>query len=371
MGERAAPSLWHFATVHVPDGFNIDDWWVAHRDWVERECEYFCGQLERGADTGALHLQLMWKRGRKVRPHVHNSLPIFDLGRGNYIRKCLDVKGAHEYCMKEDTRVQGPVEWGDFADAHKPGKRSDLDQVYALVKEGKSLTEIADENPAAVIRYGAGIERLRRELDPPGAVVEGREVYLCWGKPGCGKSYWVRRAVDNDKGARGNVGELWVRPSGGGGAWFDGYKGQPVALFDEFKGRASNTRLDHVLQWIDEYPARVEVKGSTTWFTAKWIWFTTNTHPRDWYDYSKRSEEWGALKRRFTGVFVWDTTDRTSRRLLARGTDAYEQWWGEPEYAGGAGGVGAPGVTVNGPALLRDEQYAWVTDRGRVIDLTQ
>lgn len=81
----------------------------------EHKAIYVCGQLEKGAE-GTAHIQFF------VNFHKTNKKSLKAM-------KKLDAKvhwepvrvnnGANEYCMKEDTRVEGPWEFGI-----KPAKRN-------------------------------------------------------------------------------------------------------------------------------------------------------------------------------------------------------------------------------------------------------
>jgi len=48
---------------------------------------------------------------------------------------------------------------------------------------------------------------------------------------------------------------------------------------------ATNLGIDicHMLRWLDRYPVRVEIKGSSRPLCARKIWITSNIHPRQWY----------------------------------------------------------------------------------------
>ena len=62
--------------------------------------------------------------------------------------------------------------------------------------------------------------------------------------------------------------------------WFDGYNGDKTLLLDELRG---NIKLSYLLQILDPYPLKVEVKGGTV--NAEWdrVFITTNTPPEKWY----------------------------------------------------------------------------------------
>ena len=84
--------------------------------------------------------------------------------------------------------------------------------------------------------------------------------------------------------------------------WFDAYDYQQVTLLDDFAGSASKMSLVFLLQLLDRYPVKVPTKGGHVSFVSEFIYITTNIHPRDWYDYDRREEQYKALARRIHAV---------------------------------------------------------------------
>lgn len=121
------------------------------------------------------------------------------------------------------------------------------------------------------------------------------EVVILYGPPDSGKS---RYAYDNHP-----LKSIWSLPAGRD-IWYDGYYGQPVALIDEFAGKASRIALAQLLRILDRYPIRVPFKGGFIPFIPKKIYITSNVHPSQWYDYTSREYHFAALCRRVTMV-VW------------------------------------------------------------------
>lgn len=59
-----------------------------------------------------------------------------------------------------------------------------------------------------------------------------------------------------------------------------GYRGESHVIIDEFRGGID---VSHMLRWLDRYPVRVEIKGSSVPLKADKIWITSNLHPDDWW----------------------------------------------------------------------------------------
>lgn len=134
--------------------------------------------------------------------------------------------------------------------------------------------------------------RYERSLQRYWCIVQARQprskpvVILNWGLPGTGKT---RAVWDNH-----NHNDIWSWP---GGAWFDQYTAQPVALFDDFDEGPIPYRL--LLKILDRYRILVPTKGSHVFFQPKTIYITSNVHPSRWYP---RETDVNALLRRIDQI---------------------------------------------------------------------
>jgi len=155
--------------------------------------------------------------------------------------------------------------------------------------------ELAELNFSAFSRTLKAIDRIRFQVRPE--CTEPREVILLVGKPGTGKTYMAYKEEPK-------LFELAI----GAGVWFDGYCGQETVLLDEFEGEMP---LTSALKILDNYYVRMApVKGSFVWWNPKKIYVTSNSHPMHWYDYSKRQDKEGALRRRFTKILEFSDDGR-------------------------------------------------------------
>lgn len=188
-------------------------------------------------------------------------------------------KGNHEeakkYCMKEDTRVEGPWTVGDDSKIPvKKGQRNDILGVKRAIDEGKTEKEIAtnDEFFGSWVRNYRGFNRYTMMVQGKRASDTPCHTSVYWGAPGTGKT---RRAAFE-------AGEsvFWLTKPGGNVLWWDGYTGQECVVIDEFYGWIP---FDTLCRILDRYPYQVECKGGTINFTTKRFIITSNVAPEQWY----------------------------------------------------------------------------------------
>lgn len=208
------------------------------------------------------------------------------------------------------------------------GRRNDIHDAVETLKSG-GLAAVAEENPIALVKYPRGMLLLQTLL--PHRAKPNPEVILLFGPTGCGKTkrFFDECSVDN----------YWRAPITDG-IWFDGYCGQPDALFDDFDGKCSKWSLRFVLQLLDRYPINVPTKGGFVEWVPERIYITTNFFPRLWYDWSNREQQWPALVRRISRVIWWKSVDGRPLNILrpdpelsddVESAGEWEHFWNGPD----------------------------------------
>ena len=214
---------------------------------------------------------------------------------------------AATYCKKIEGQLQGPFEFGTISLG--AGSRTDIIQFRDAIRDGKRKRDLVEDMPACMQRYPKFYLTVDFQTRP---VSSRREIVLFYGPTGLGKSLTVHRAWENL--------DYWTMPLTNGTLWFDGYDGQERALLDDFAGKHSHVSLVVLLRLLHEFPERVPVKGGHVWWNPKIIAITTNIHPNLWYDYTNRTEQRLALKRRISKVFIFE-------KLNVDATIATDEWW--------------------------------------------
>lgn len=180
--------------------------WIAVRNnYTEEETECLESLFESGrlsyyiqaretGDSGTPHLQCYIEFEKRVRfSQVKALLPGWHLER----RRGTAAEAA-DYCRKGgDYTEQGAISRGQ-------GHRSDLDRATAAILDGRSLREVALEQPGVFVRYHGGLQRLRETVitvhnpctlvdpiwrwDP----IELSGSHIFWGPPGSGKTEYAK-----------------------------------------------------------------------------------------------------------------------------------------------------------------------------------
>ncbi|AEM05805.1 REP [Rodent stool-associated circular genome virus] len=263
MSREAPVTQWVFTRQLADDE---DAWAWLNRQFETHAYSYLVGQVEQAPTTGQLHIQGYAQMAKRMR------LPgMKALDSEAHWEHCKAPAEARAYAMKEDTRVRGPWEFGECRTA---GRKTTLQDVCALVLEGKSDYDISRVAPEQFVRHFKGISALRVAAKIPG---ERRtwapELWVVWGPSGSGKSWFAQMNV----GRRGD--RYWKMQ---GNKWWDGYCG---------RGHRGAGRLQGQLDDPGGLPApsgplptgRGDRREGPTPMLAKRIVITSNTHPSTWY----------------------------------------------------------------------------------------
>lgn len=230
---------------------------------TKEELKYCIYQVEECPVTKRRHLQGYFvfnkrKRIDTIKKLLGDNTIHLEKRRGSH----LDAK---KYCSKDESRIDGPFEYGCDQDLIKSKKRK-IDEVKDLIKSGASEFDVANEFFGLWCRYYKAFATFRMLVSQPR---DFKTIVRCyWGKAGVGKS----RRASYEAGPN-----AYRKPRG---EWWDGYDGESNVIFDDFYGWI---KLDELLRICDRYAHRVPVKGGYVNFRPKIIIFTSNVEPLKWY----------------------------------------------------------------------------------------
>ena len=256
---------------------------------------YVIWQLERG-DEGTSHVQGYMELKRPTRMSQVKNFTA-DMHRAHLEPRRGTREEARDYCRKEETRVEGPYEYGEWLEDGQ-GHRSDLSAIKTMLDSGHTLLDVADGHFGSFLRYNKGIQLYMLMKGRSRDRNQSHVVILLIGEPGTGKTKW---AYDNYP-------SLYRKDSNT--LWWDGYTGQPCVLLDDFTGGVPYGTL---LQWLDRYPVNAQVKGGYLNLSNTTTIITSNNEPARWYN-TIGDIHVRALERRITrsvrlgidGTTVWE-----------------------------------------------------------------
>lgn len=247
--------------------------------------------------------------GAEVRPHLHAHVS-FRSAR-DHRRVCALLPGVHvelarqpgaswAYALKEggvcggsppaggNGRVQGAGAAGRPAAAAAVRAARDAECIRQ-VWGAPSLRGLSEDAPSLVLSRYRTVLGLRGFAPPP--CRREVRVLVLWGDPGVGKTWRAFNDIWSD------VPHYRLPPPPPRGVpWFDGYDSEDKLIVDDFDGNQLTFR--YLLQILDHYELRLQVKGAFTWAAWTKVVITSNTRPEDWYP----EEEFAPLARRLHSI---------------------------------------------------------------------
>lgn len=253
--------------------------------------KYFVFQREIGHENQTRHIQMYIEFSQ---PKKFETIKSY-FPRAHIEERRGTKKQAREYCMKEDTSVAPYREYGQFVDN---GKRSDLLDIYELVKDGATDFDIMERYPMQFMRYSKAIQKCREVYVSQKfrGTFRHLEVKYIWGPTGCGKSRYVI-----DKYGYENVYRVTNYDKGP----FDTYAGEDVIVFEEFR---SSFKIVEMLNYLDGYSFELPCRFSNRTACYTKVFISTNIPLSEQYKTLQVSqkETWQAFLRRINFVYHFD-----------------------------------------------------------------
>lgn len=256
-------------------------------------------------DQGYEYAVFQMEEGENGTPHYQGYVIFQEKVRLTVIRQLFDQRAHWEvakgsptqnkaYCTKLP-RIGEPSELGDFPETAGKGARTDLTQLHSALQAGLSSKDYANKFFPLFVRYPKLVQNY--EFSQIVARANGCEVHatLLIGLGGTGKSRLASRLADELE-----LGPVYRHSLG---QWWDGYRGERVAVFDDFRG--SSLSFTDFKRVFDRYALRVQVKGTSCDLAATHFFITTNTDPLTWWKEEVTAAETIAITRRFTRVLFF------------------------------------------------------------------
>lgn len=207
-------------------------------------------------------------------------------------REYIQKTGKWENDAKHGTKIPGTFEeWGEIP-AEQQGSRTDLRELYEMVKAGASNYEIMEQSPRFMM-YLDKIDRARQTVKAENfqSIFRELEVIYLYGDTGVGKTKSifdkygfsaVYRVTDYDHA-------------------FDGYKGEDVLVLDEYR---EQFKIHDLLNFLDGYPLSLPCRYANKQACYTKVYIISNIPLEDQYP-NLRIEQpatWEALMRRIHKV---------------------------------------------------------------------
>ena len=298
------PSASSRRETHWKDGKYDDDPNVKDRNWCitcyndngiewdPTSMRYLVFQKERCPDTGRIHFQgfVIWKGAKNMRA----TLAL--LPEGSYVARMRahDPVDAANYCKKEESRVEGPWEFGD--PPKRQGSRSDIERATTMIiKDKLPIREVALQAPTVFVKYHRGLQALASKVG--GHRTTKTKLFILHGPTGTGKScranLWAALGYEPDstEPEPDPCSELPDKPKtkyikDPRTHWWDDYEGEESVLIEDFIGtnNGGTFEIDDMLRLADRYEHTVRRKGiGSVNFCSRRIYITSNLHWRDWW----------------------------------------------------------------------------------------
>lgn len=235
-------------TLNHPEAQDIREW--LEKFYTDSKAVYLNGQLERG-ENGTPHIQfyLNLKTGQRLSY-------LTKIEKKAHFTPVVVENGADRYCLKEETRIEGPWEFGI-----KPVRRNvkhDWEEVKTSAIAGKF-----EQIPAEIlIKHFPNLMKVQAHFSKPEEFEECRGIWI-WGPPGCGKTtFAMTEYVDAD--------DIYMKAQN---KWWDGYRGQSTVILDDMD---SDCLAHYLKRWADKWPGYGETKGAQVALNYKRFIVTSN-----------------------------------------------------------------------------------------------
>lgn len=247
--------------------------------YINSKARYVVGQLEKG-EMGTPHIQAYVNFSSATRPSALKRVC-----SRMHIEKCRSEEKSIIYCQKEETRVEGPFEFGSKP-IHRNNK-SDWEGIWNSAKMGK----IEDIPKDILIKHYKNIKQIEKDHLKHEDATNLRGIWI-HGMAGFGKSRIARMMFP----------EAYPKLCN---KWWDGYQNQSFVIMDDVG--LEHKVLGHQLKlWSDRYGCTLEVKGGAVVSRYEKFIVTSQYSIEDiWNDQETRD----ALNRRFKTIYLNEKID--------------------------------------------------------------
>lgn len=232
-------------------------------------------------------------------------------GTSQQNREYVTKTGKWLESRKRETCVDGTYEeWGEMP-VERQGKRNDLDDLYAMIKDGMDDFAILEQDASYMLHMDK-VERARQVIRQESFKDTWRdvEVTYVYGDTGSGKTRGIMEQYGYS-----NVFRVtdYLHP-------FDNYKGQEILIFEEFR---SSLRIGDMLNYTDGYPLELPCRYANKYACYTKVYIISNLPLSQQYAQLQREnfESYRAFLRRIKEVhhYTCGTVEKSKIKLSSFG----------------------------------------------------
>ncbi len=269
-----------------------------------KSTKYYCMSDEVGIEEKTPHTHIYIVFSSPVRfTTLKNVFPTAHiekaLGTSQENKDYITKTGKWEKSNKKETSIDGSFEeWGEMPVEKGQGHRTDLEELYNLIKDGATNYDILESNPDN-IKHINSLDKIRQTIIKEEGKNTFREVKVTYifGETGTGKTRYVMERYGYDKVFRVTD---YKHP-------FDSYNGEDVICFDEFN---SPFKIQDMLNFLDGYPLELPCRYNNKWAVYHTVFIISNLSLDMQYMnvQCERPKVWNAFLRRIDEVkeFLYD-----------------------------------------------------------------
>lgn len=231
------------------------------------DIQYMCMGKEVG-QQGTPHIQLYIRFIRQLRMATLKKID----RRISWDAKTAGDLVNKKYCSKDEGKPHYEFfEWGTItgSDKGKAGGEA-MKKKWAKVKQLAQEGKIDEIDGQVFVCHYTTLKKIKADYAKPEPRINDplpqRFIWI-WGKPGCGKSSWVREFATQcgvDLYTK-NINKWWCE-----------YERQPFTIIDDFSKEDAKSVGSKFKNWFDHYAFKGEVKGSSTDIRPQFIFVTSN-----------------------------------------------------------------------------------------------
>lgn len=303
MAEKDSMSRKWQITINNPKEKGMSHEYIAAKVGEMKNVMYWCMADEIG-ENGTYHIHIYMHGRNGIRFSTIKKRfdgGHFEMAKGtsqqnrDYVKK----EGRWLNDKKHETCVAGSFEEFGECPIERQGARNDLNDLYAMIKDGMSNYDILEQNPSFMLNLDK-IERARQIVNEERYKHDWREldVTYIYGTTGTGKTRGVMERYGYESVFRVTD---YLHP-------FDNYKGQDVIIFEEFR---SSIRVADMLNYLDGYPLELPCRYNNKVACFTKVYIITNIPLSEQYtNVQKESPEtWLAFLRRIGHVVQYKAHD--------------------------------------------------------------